>query len=213
MFTMTQPTKYLLGLSAVLLFSLYFQSSIDSPASSSDILSLQLLGSKKRGLELELEVEGTIGPRRPEVRKPIRTDEFWLTESDYAYLPFEINFVPPDDSCGKLQPVWSCHDPNVTSTVGRSKKLVYVHPVRTEADLITDLISSYATSCHAGYASTGKTQVTLPSLDSAITLLLAIAFVVIDLFHFSAFVFASHVFRSFMGVDDFRYMGESKSTR
>ena len=90
--------------------------------------------------------------RGEEQRVPLRPDEFWVTDSDNVTLPFELDYVPPDETWGKVEPMWNC------TTRNRSKKLVFVHVVRSEAMVVQDLLSSYASACHAGFMSVGRYQ-------------------------------------------------------
>lgn len=110
---------------------------------------IMMAAASQRGLETSATTN-----LRKEQRTPIREDEFWLIETDIAELPFEVDFTPPDDSYGNIKPLWSCDDPNASE--GRAKKLVFVNVVRTEALDVLQLLSSYASSCHAGFVSTGK---------------------------------------------------------
>lgn len=172
---MTQPTVNItVALSAILLVSLYFQGTLESPTAitSHDALFFSSSSSNKnnpnfRTLAPDVDVEDVLSKYRlPERRTPLRKDEFWLTESESAYLPFDIDFVRPGDEFGKLDRLeWSCSQANdncgdsrkISGRVsGQKRKLIFVHPVRTEAFVVHDLISSYALYCPAGYASVGQ---------------------------------------------------------
>lgn len=134
----SSQSKFLLILVVALLITLYYEN-----RDSSNSLVLSILSSYKF-------TEDPYSDRRPERRIPVTRDEFWIKDSDTVTLPFEVDYVPPDDSWGKVEPMWNCR------TVDRSKKLVFVNIVRSEARAVQELLSSYASSCHAGFLSVGK---------------------------------------------------------
>ena len=142
--------KYFLCLTGLLLVSFWFQGSLDASSYSLDEQGSSgatiLSSSSQRGLETT-----TNSFAKQKIRTPIRQDEFWLTESDAAVLPFDVEFSPPDASWGRLEPMWRCNDDSE-----RSKKLIFVNIVRTEALEFQQLLSSYASSCRAGFVSTGE---------------------------------------------------------
>lgn len=150
LFTMTPP-KCIILLSGILLVSLCVQSYLDS---STEQETLSFLSNPPRGLEIGGDI--IMLRRKKERRIPVKEDEFWLTDSDTAILPFDIDFEAPDSPYGELHPIPSCDSTNATGE--RPKKLIFVHVVRTEAFLVHDLLSSYANSCHAGYAVAGKSN-------------------------------------------------------
>jgi hypothetical protein len=136
---LSRQLKFLVIL--VVLVSLYYQSR--SP-STSNYYQLSIL---PRNQLTQDEVKSS--NQHSEQRIPVSRDEFWMKETDAVTLPFEVDYVPPDDAWGKVEPMWTC------STVERPKKLVFVNMVRSEASAVQDLISSYAASCHAGFMSVG----------------------------------------------------------
>lgn len=151
---MAPNIKLLLWLVGLLLVSLWCQGSLNASSytsTSQESVSILSTGSASTQRELETTVLNEL--LRKEKRSPIREDEFWLTETDAAVLPFDVDYVPPDALWGELEPMWSCND-NAT----RTKKLIFVNIVRTEALAFQELLSSYASSCRAGFISTGKSD-------------------------------------------------------
>ena len=129
----------------IVLSSFWFQGSLDTPPETLLSNFLSNFQEQQRGLEID-EFAG----RSAEQRNPVRMDEFWLTESEQAYLPFDIEYTPPDEHWGKLQREWSCSDPKAEK--GHAKKIIFIHVVRTLGDVIHDFLVSYASSCKAGIA-------------------------------------------------------------
>lgn len=90
--------------------------------------------------------------RKEEQRNPVEADEFWLLDDESAFLPFAVDFVPPDESYGKFQPLSYCKQQNATRTINdHATKIVFVQIVRTEAFWVQDFLKTYASSCHAGF--------------------------------------------------------------
>lgn len=127
---------FLLGVSA------WYQGAVNSTLNLTTSLILQ-----QRGLKVEEEFPD----RRIEQRNFVRNDEFWLTESEHAFLPFDVEYLPPREDWGVLEKVWSCSDPDASK--GRSTKLIFVHIVHSGGDFIHELLDSYASTCEAGFAS------------------------------------------------------------
>ena len=150
------PTKYLLAVFALFLVSVFYQGSVypeDSFLSSGS-------GSNNNYSDRALDIvfDGNVyDSRKKEQRIPIEPGEFWLTESDNAVLPFDVYFTPPDESYGKLETLPSCNNDKHNATKGaKPTKIIFAHVVRTEAFRVHDFLASYASSCHAGFASAGK---------------------------------------------------------
>ena len=146
---MATNIKHMFMLVGILVVSFLSQAPSD-PVDNAPLLSSASVASFQRELEVD-----DFSSRNLENRTPIREDEFWLTESDSAVLPFEVAFVPPDDKYGALEPMWKCDE----GEESRSKKLIFVNVVRSEAMAVQDLLATYAASCHAGFVSTGKREI------------------------------------------------------
>lgn len=143
------PTKYLLCISGLFLATVSYQVSF-SP----------------RTLDEDAIFDGNVYEnRRPENRTPPLYDEFWLTASDMAILPFDVDFEGLDDSYGTIQPAAYCNEHNATEG-GSPTKIIFSHVVRTEASWVQDFLSAYASSCHAGFVSTGTFLFWLTALES-----------------------------------------------
>jgi len=101
----------------------------------------------------EWDIGNVYETRREENRTILALDEFWLPDTKHqSTLPFALDFTPPDDSWGAFEPQNNCPS---SSSLGFPTKIVFCNIVRTEADWVQDFLRSYASTCHAGYASVG----------------------------------------------------------
>ena len=207
------PTKYLLWISGLFLATVWYQASFSS----------KTLDESDRALDVLF--DGNVYENRlAENRTPPLYDEFWLTESDMAILPFDVDFEGLDDSYGTIQPAAYCNEHNDGAEGGSPTKIIFSHVVRTEASWVQEFLSSYASSCHAGFVSTGTFLFYHQRLhesysydalrwDSILRVPKHIAQLKIQSptkINPSSFLIDSHLLWSFVGIHDEGPLGEQK---
>jgi len=170
------PRVLLTSLIAMAMLTYYFESTAaDRESFYSNVIGVSAIvgfgsSSSSGGRFLDVgidqsqqeEFDGNVYETRSEENRiPIKPGEFWVTDEDEAIPPFPVNFTPPNDSWGSFETLPHCSIDYADSRDGFPTKVVFVNVVRTEANWVQDFLTSYASTCHAGYASVGMSNVCL----------------------------------------------------
>lgn len=149
----------------VMIASLWFQGAFFH--TSENNLATFVTNFQQRSLDI-FGYDNEFAGREKEQRTLVQYDEFWLTESEQAYLPFDIHYTPSGENYGSLEPAWTetdCSAPssekNDDESQSNKKKIVFVHMVRTLGDALHNALASYASSCRAGIAYPGMYNIRL----------------------------------------------------